>query len=67
MYEMTVSRGFLCSVLAKICLRLGPLAGIPCSNYSANKKLILITTYNVRRESKFVCTLMEKSALKLGW
>ena len=29
------------------------------SNYSANK---LITKYNVRLESEFICTLMEKSA-----
>ena len=31
------------------------------SNYSA-KKIIQDTTYNVRRESEFICTLMEKSA-----
>ena len=26
------------------------------------KKIIQDTTYNVRRESEFICTLMEKSA-----
>ena len=40
------------------------------SNYSP-KKIIQDTTYNVRRESEFICTLMENSAYwrfnTLGW
>ena len=35
------------------------------SNYST-KKIIQDTTYNVRQESEFICTLMEKSAYILA-